>query len=122
MPLRRAVFACPAKDLILGDRIELAESLGARTRGLLGRARLRPGEGMLLRDCAAIHQWFMIFPIDVVFVDRDLVVRRIARAVPPFWFAFGGRGAVHTLELPARHPAVDQLAPGDRLTCRLVDA
>src|SRR5437667_363339 len=45
-------------------------------RGLLGRDRLEPGEGLLLRPASAVHTFFMRFPIDAVFLDRGLVVLR----------------------------------------------
>ena len=43
-------------------------------RGLLGRAELPSGEGVLLRAGRSIHMFFMRFAIDVVFLDRELNV------------------------------------------------
>jgi hypothetical protein len=43
----------------------------------------------------------MAFPIDAVFLDRDLVVRRVVPEIRPYRIAFGGRGAKHVLELAA---------------------
>src|SRR6478736_1775916 len=53
-------------------------------RGLLGRGRLEPGHGLLLRPAWSIHTGFMRFPIDVVFVDHDQIVIRIEHALRPF--------------------------------------
>ena len=69
-------------------------------RGLLGRDGLEPGEGLLLRPASSVHTWFMRFPIDVVFLTRDLVVVGIADGLEP-WRAAGRRGARAVLELPA---------------------
>ena len=67
-------------------------------RGLLGRRELPPGEGILLRPAGSIHTFFMRFPIDVVFVDRELRVISLAEDVPP-WKMRGARGAKVVLEL-----------------------
>ena len=72
-------------------------------RGLLGRASLPAGEGILLRPAGSVHTFFMRFPIDVVFLDRDEVVRR-DRAVD---CRRGGRPAG-----AARRPCVE-LAAGE---------
>ncbi|HEY3096658.1 MAG TPA: DUF192 domain-containing protein [Acidimicrobiia bacterium] len=53
---------------------EIAETKRARRRGLLGR---REFEGALvLRSCRHVHTFFMRFPIDVAFCDRDGTVLR----------------------------------------------
>ena len=80
-------------------------------KGLLGRSQLGAGEGILLRPTSSIHTWFMRFPIDAVFLDRDLVVLKVA--TPPPWRAAGARRAKAVLELAAGAGAA--LRPGDRL-------
>jgi uncharacterized protein len=53
---------------------EIAETKRARRRGLIGR---KDFEGALvLRSCRHVHTFFMRFPIDVAFCDRDGVVLR----------------------------------------------
>ena len=65
-------------------RCELASTLRARTRGLLGRRGLDPGHGLLITRTSSIHTFFMRFPIDAVFLSRRMTVRSIARGVKPF--------------------------------------
>ena len=55
---------------MIAARCELAESMAARTVGLLGRKGLAPGEGMLISRTGSVHMFFMRFAIDVVFLDR----------------------------------------------------
>jgi uncharacterized membrane protein (UPF0127 family) len=83
-------------------------------RGLLGRKSLAPEEGILLRPAGSVHTAFMRFPIDVVFVDREGEVLRIAEAVPP-WRTASARGAKAVVELAAGAAAAAGLAPGARL-------
>lgn len=59
---------------------EVAESVAARLRGLLGRTGY---EGALVLPRAkAVHTLFMRFPIDVAFLDHDLRVLDAVRMAP----------------------------------------
>ncbi|CAA9503288.1 MAG: hypothetical protein AVDCRST_MAG53-2109 [uncultured Solirubrobacteraceae bacterium] len=71
-----------------------------RMRGLLGRAELPAGEGLLLRPAGSIHTHFMRFPIDALFLDRDLRVLDVRNTVRP-WRMARKRGARAVLELHA---------------------
>ena len=82
------------------DRCVVADTAPTRIRGLLGRRQLEPGEGMLLRPANSVHMFFMRFAIDVVFVDRELAVRKIVERLRP-WRMAGCLGAKAALELPA---------------------
>ena len=93
----------------------LAETMFARLRGLLGRSGLSSGEGMLLRPAASVHTAFMRFTIDVVFLDREDRVLKVAADLRP-WKATGCRGARTVLELPAGEAARQGLRPGVSLT------
>jgi hypothetical protein len=93
-------------------RCELATNPWTRLRGLLGRRGLEPGEGMLFRPEGSVHTFFMRFPLDVVFCDRELVVLGVERDLGP-WRAAGRKGARVVVELPVGGAA--GIAPGDRL-------
>jgi uncharacterized membrane protein (UPF0127 family) len=80
--------------------LRVADSFLVRTRGLLGRKRLEPGEGLLIRRTSSVHTHFMRFAIDVVFLDRDGRVLKLSRELRPWRFA-GCRGASDVVELPA---------------------
>jgi uncharacterized membrane protein (UPF0127 family) len=96
------------------DRCVLATRPLARMRGLLGRRSLPDGEGILLSPASSVHTAFMRFPIDVVFLDRELVVLDVVRALPP-WRTAARRGARRVLELAAGECDRRGLRPGDRL-------
>jgi len=85
-----------------------------RMRGLLGRRELPRNEGILLRPAASIHTAFMRFPIDVVFLDRELVVVGIERELRP-WRAAAKRHAHSALELASGECERRKLELGDRL-------
>jgi uncharacterized membrane protein (UPF0127 family) len=100
---------------VVCEQLLVADSPLRRLRGLLGRDGLERGEGLLLRPASAVHTWFMRFPIDAVFLNRDLVVLGIADGLEP-WRAAGRRGAKAVLELPAGAAAAHGLEVGDELT------
>ena len=52
--------------------VEVAESFGARLRGLLGRDDV--DGALLIRPAKSVHTLGMRFPIDVAFCDRDMRV------------------------------------------------
>jgi uncharacterized membrane protein (UPF0127 family) len=97
------------------ERCLLAETPLTRLRGLLGRAGLERGEGILLRPASSIHMFFMRFPIDAVFLNADNRVLRVAADLRP-WRVAGCRGAKAVVELAAGECARLGLRPGDVLT------
>jgi uncharacterized membrane protein (UPF0127 family) len=58
--------------------------------------------------------FFMRFPIDVVFLDRDWRVVGVRHGLRP-WRVAGARGAVAALELPAGAAAAAGIDEGDVL-------
>ena len=104
-----------ADGTVVCGRCTLADNPLTRLRGLLGREGLDAGEGLLLRPASSIHTFFMRFPIDAVFLDRDFAVLGIEDGIAP-WRAASQRGAKAVLELPAGESSRRGLAVGDRLT------
>ncbi len=96
------------------ERCTVAATPLRRMKGLLGRSELPPGEGLLLRPASSIHTFFMRFPLDAVFLDRDLVVRKVVAAVKPWRLVFARR-ARSVLELAAGEAERRGVAAGQRL-------
>ena len=85
-----------------GVTAEVARSFRARLEGLIGRQSLPPGRGLLILKCNAIHTFFMRFPIDATFYDReDRVVKTVRNIRPWRLFVWGGWRAVKVLETAA---------------------
>lgn len=83
---------------VVCEHCEVAASMRARMRGLLGRKGLGEGEGMLITRTSSVHTWFMAFPMDAVFLDKGLRVRRVVTAMRP-WRAAWKPGCRSVLEL-----------------------
>ena len=93
-----------------------ARSAWSRMVGLLAHASLPVGEGLLLEPAWSIHTWFMRFPIDVVFLDRDRRVLAVFPALPPWRLVSGPRKAKTVLEFGAGTLHRSPLHPGDIVT------
>ena len=62
---------------------ERANTFLKRFTGLMGKAHLPPGTGLLLYPCNSIHMMFMRFPIDAVFLDQEYrIIKIIPHLVP----------------------------------------
>jgi uncharacterized protein len=90
----------------LGLQIEDAGGLSGQSRGLLGRDRLEPGNGMLFvrgrfEPFMWMHMFFMRFAIDIVFLDRNDTVVRISHALKPWRVSPVVFGASKAIELEA---------------------
>lgn len=86
-------------------RIEVAEGFAARLLGLMFRKDLPDDEALLIPRCNAIHAFFMRFPIDVTFLDRNGAPIRIVRGVRPWTpLVWGGRRARAVAETRAAPP------------------
>jgi len=99
---------------LLADRVELATTRQERRRGLLGRDRLGPGEGMFLSPCFSVHTVAMRFPIDVVFLDGDGRAVHMVHALRPWRVAVSLRGR-SVIELAAGRLAEAGVQIGDVL-------
>lgn len=102
------------RQTVLATRLEVASKGATRRKGLLGHERLAPGEGLWIVPCEAVHTFGMRFPIDLVYLDRKQLVKKVKTNVIP------GRlsaclSAFSTIELPAGTVLDTQTKPGDRL-------
>jgi uncharacterized membrane protein (UPF0127 family) len=100
-----------SRGAVLAERADVAASPWRRMRGLLGRS-LAPGDGLVIVPCWGVHTIGMAYPIDVVHVDRQGVVRRVLRELAPWRIGPLVWKSNLVLELPAGAAAAEV---GDRL-------
>jgi len=100
----------------LASRALAADSFWLRLKGLLGRSSLAPGEALLLEPCSSVHTAFMRFPIDVVYVDRSGLVKKVVSDLKPFRWSAVLRGGHSVVELPSGTAAATDTVAGDQLT------
>jgi hypothetical protein len=105
------------KNTGVSERCSFANSVLKRMVGLLNCKTLMAGDGLLIDQCCGIHTVGMRFPIDVVFLDRDLRVLRAIGALCP-WRICAVLKAVYVLELPAGSVERSRIQAGDQIHIR----
>jgi uncharacterized membrane protein (UPF0127 family) len=94
----------------------LVDSWPGRLRGYLARPEPRPGEGMLLVRCSAVHMFGLEFALDLIFLDKSgLVVETIEDLRP--WKRTSRIGDARcVLEVPTGSIRASYTRVGDRFT------
>jgi uncharacterized protein len=98
----------------LATNLELAGTGEQRRKGLLGRDGLLPGEGLWIVPCESVHTFFMRFPIDLIYLDKEHRVRKVRSAVPA-WRLSACLFAHSVIELPAGTIREAETQRGDQL-------
>jgi len=73
-----------SKGTVVAEDVAIARSFWTRFRGLMLRKEMADGAALLIEPSASIHTAFMRFPIDVVFLDREQRVVKVAENIRPF--------------------------------------
>ena len=98
----------------LASSVELADHGAARNKGLLGRTHLPPGAGLWIVPCESVHTFFMRFPLDLVYIDRNKRVKKVRSNIGP-WRLSACFSAHSIIELPAGVVQRSETLPGDQL-------
>lgn len=104
------------KNTILAKDAIIADTAFKRMRGLLGKNDFKSGEALILKPGNSIHTFFMRFPIDVLFLDKENRIIKALSSIKPFHFTNIYFKACLTIELPANTIAASSTQEGDILT------
>lgn len=105
-----------SKGTVLAGKARVASTCLRRAIGLLGRSGIDSGEGLILVPCRSIHTFFMRFPIDVVFMDKEFRVLLLEENMQPFRVSPYLPGAYCVLEIPTGTITDTATAEGDMLS------
>ena len=92
-----------------------AKSFKQRIQGLTSYSHLKEKEAFWISACPSIHTFFMKFPIDVIFTDRQLKVLALFSEVKAGKVLFGGFKSRNVFEMKAGQILAWQLKKGDVL-------
>jgi uncharacterized membrane protein (UPF0127 family) len=98
----------------LATNTRIAGTSAARRRGLLATHSMRPGDGLWIAPCEAIHTLGMKWPIDAIFLDENHRVRKVSTRLLPWRIAICWTAA-SVLELPAGVLLASGTQVGDEL-------
>ena len=115
------VLVNATKKTVVSDNCHFANTVLKRMVGLLNRGKLGAGEGLLLDRCYGIHTFGMRFPIDVLFLDKDLCVIRAVKALPPYRTCVVKK-SVYVLEVPVGVLDASHTSEGDQIQIRTANS
>ena len=88
-------------NTILGENIKHANNMWSRMIGLMFVSEMKNKDGLLLEPGNSIHNWFVRFPIDVLFISRKNTIVGYIRGFKPWRFSKIYFKSKKVLELPA---------------------
>jgi uncharacterized protein len=101
--MKQVTIVNRSRALVVGTRIEVADTFLTRLVGLLGRRRLHADSGLLIQPSSGVHTFGMRFPIDVVALDRKFRVIAVWPNLRP-WRTSSMNWKTHSvLELSGGH-------------------
>lgn len=113
-PQSKQVIRNTRNGRVLADDLIAAFDSRSRNVGLLKHRSFPQGAAMLIAPTNAVHTFFMRFPIDIAFVNREGTVVKVCRSVRP-WRIAAAFGAYGVIELPAGTLAAAETVAGDPL-------
>lgn len=110
-----------SRNTELASSVELADTSARRSKGLLGRNGLEPGEGLWIVPCESVHTFGMRFAIDLVYLDRQHRIRKIRRNVVP-WRLSACLTAHSVIELASGAVQEQDIQRGDQIDFLPIEA
>ena len=105
------------RETFVATEATLADSYIRRLVGLLGKTRrwAQLGRGLWIVPSRGVHTIGMLFPIDLIFLNKDKEVIHIEEHVRPFRISAVSLKATSVLELPPHTIYRSGTQVGDRL-------
>jgi len=92
----------------------IARTFSQRLIGLLLKKSISREEALIFYGVSSIHMFFMRFPIDVLYLDKEMKVLKIKHSLLPWRMSFCPKASI-TIELPAGKAKTTLAKTGDTL-------
>lgn len=107
---------------ILAENVEVADSFWSRFRGLMFRRSFENGEALLFPFSNprkfGVHTFFVFFPIDLVYLDREMEVLEIKKELSSWSTYKPDVEAYFLVELPGGKVRKVKVEVGDEFEVR----
>ena len=104
-----------SKKITLVENLKIAQSFRTRAQGLIGKKSMTSNEGMWFPKSNWIHTFFMSMPIDVIYLDKKMTVKKLETNLRPWRFAAPVFSANSVVEVAAGFIVNSDLQLGDIL-------
>lgn len=115
MNQRRVCVYNLTRECFLSLNVAVADTPFSRLRGMIGKLRLGPDEGVWLIPSSGVHTIGVLFPLDLVYLDRGNNVVHVIESFPRFHIAPLRIKAASVLELSPHSIYSSETRRGDRL-------
>ena len=88
------------KGTTIANAARKAANFLARGRGLMLAPPLPKGGGLVIDPCNSIHMFFMRYPLDIIFLNKEGIVVFMYKGIKPWRVGRIVRGAKVAVELP----------------------
>jgi uncharacterized membrane protein (UPF0127 family) len=104
------------QETFVATSVSRADTYWARLVGLLGKTKkwVRDGAGLWIVPSSGVHTIGMLFPIDVVFLDKNKVVVHLEEHLRPFRLSRVSLKTFSVLELPPHSIYNSKTSVGDQ--------
>ena len=99
----------------VGTAVEIADTALTRLFGLLGRKGVTRGGGLWIRPSSGVHTFFMMFPIDVIGLDKERRVVKLWHGLRPWRMTSVSLQVNSVIELPEGQIAACGVKVGQQL-------
>ena len=103
------------KATMIAECAIVANTFLSRIIGLLNRKSLEAGEALMITHCRSIHMFFMRFPIDAIFINKENRVVGLLFGIKPFRLSPVFWQASFVIELPIGSIERSKTSVGDTL-------
>lgn len=86
---------------IVSTNVRVADRFQDRLLGLMFKKSLEEGESLYISPCNSIHTFFMMFSLDVAFVDKNLKVVKVLSEMKPWRMSWLYLNAHSVVEMKA---------------------
>ena len=101
---------------IVVENLKIATGLFSRAIGLLGKRSINADFGIMFPKCRSIHTHFMMFPIDIIFVDDKNCITELFRTLKPWKILLArNKKSCHIIEMAVGTIEKSKLTIGSQL-------
>ena len=104
---------------ILAKDLKVAKTFGERSLGLMFIKEMKGFDALLIDPCNSVHNFFVRFPIDLVFLNNDMKIVKLVKCFKPWRMTGIYLKAKKVLELP-NGTIIDDMQVGDELEVQYV--
>lgn len=104
------------RQTIVAQEYCTASTFFTRFMGLMGKKELPDKKALVIKPCNSIHTFFMRFPIDVLFVDRNNRITHVIESIKPWKVSKVVWNSSHVIELPPGTVKLSKTQIGDTIS------